>query len=29
MCFVSDLPIDELRKRGKVVILTTEDIFGY
>ena len=26
---IKDLPIDELRKRGKVVILTTEDIFGY
>ena len=26
---VDELPIDELRKLGKVVMLTTEDIFGY
>lgn len=26
---IDDLPLDELRKLGKVVILTTEDIFGY
>ncbi len=26
---INDLPLDELRKLGKVVILTTEDIFGY
>ena len=26
---IKELPMDELRKLGKVVILTTEDIFGY
>lgn len=26
---IDELPLDELRKIGKVVILTTEDIFGY
>ncbi len=26
---INDLPIEDLKKRGRVVILTTEDIFGY